>query len=381
MKRIGIITIVEVNNYGAELQAFALQKKLELLGYDAELIDYPFYKNKKHVRTKSSKPWKALNLKARLKEFLYPYLVRAKNLADYKSASKRSEKYKQFHLKHTRFSEKCYATVDSLYCADLPYDVCIIGSDQVWNPRSNTNLDPYFLTFAGDAIKRISYASSFGVSAIPADLKEHYAERLQGLHQISVREAPAVDLVRELSGRKALHVLDPTLLLSEREWINYLEEPALSEPYILIYALSATDYIMRMASHLKKLTGYKIVRIAKDASSRNVHDNIHNVTDAGPSEYLGWFHRAAMIITDSFHGTAFSVNFNRPFFTIVPTHKTNNSRQQSLLGLLHLQNRIIPEDRIFPSATDIPVDFQQANFLLKKEKEASVNYLRNAIES
>ncbi len=378
MKKIGIITIVKVNNYGAELQAFALQKKLQDLGCDAEIIDYLFYKHKKHIRTAGAKPWISIGFKNQLKEILYPFFYSIKTALYRSSKQKREKKFDEFHAANTKFS-RTFRSMDELYKAKLDYDVFVTGSDQVWNPSSNTNLDPYFLTFAPKDKKRISYASSFGVSEVPPATIPFYKERLQQFSAISVRESQAVDLVKRISGKPALHVLDPTLLLAKNEWNRIAKNPDIQKSYILLYILSPSDYATRLAESVSKQTGWKIVRICKEATREDKNKTIQNIIDAGPSEFVGWFLNASFVITNSFHGTAFAINFSKPFYTVAPTHKTNNSRQQSLLDLLGLEKRLLKQTNRFPNANNLQLNFTNVNVFLNKEREKSIDYLINAI--
>jgi polysaccharide pyruvyl transferase WcaK-like protein len=380
MKKIGIITIVKVNNYGAELQAFALQRKLRDLGYDAEIIDYLFYKHNKHIKTAKSKPWISIGFKNQIKEILSPVFYNIKTALYRNSKRIREKKFDEFHFFNTQFS-KTFFSIDELYNAQLDYDVFIVGSDQVWNPSSNTNLDPYFLTFAPKNKKRISYASSFGVAEVPPSTIPFYKERLQQFTAISVRESQAVDLVNKILDKPALHVLDPTLLLSKNEWSRISKTPDVKKPYILLYILSPSDFATRLAESIAIQTGWKIVRICKEATREDKNKTIKNIIDAGPSEFIGWFLNASFIITNSFHGTAFSINFNKPFYTIAPSHKTNNSRQQSLLNLLGLEKRLLKEDTILPEGEPLYLDFTDVNILLKKERKKSIDYLISNINS
>lgn len=376
-KKIGIISILKVNNYGAELQAYALQCKLSQLGYDSEIIDYLFYKNKKHIKTKASKPWIDIGWKRKIKEFLYPIVYSIKTVRYYKDKKSRQMKFDIFHDENTKLSTKTYRSINELYDEEFDYDVFIVGSDQVWNPYTNTNLDPYFLTFAGGNKKCISYASSFGVSMVPEHYKRIFKTRLERFNAISVREKQAVGLINILSNKKAYHVLDPTLLLNFSEWNKIAIMPKQEAPYILLYILSSSTYATKLAEAISEQKGWQIIRICKEASPEDKNSKIKNITNAGPSEFLGLFINASMVITNSFHGSVFSVNFNIPFFTIISKQKTNNSRQESLLSLLKLENRLLIEGTAMPSTLD--VDFSEANKILANEVSKSVDYLHNSI--
>lgn len=377
--KVGIITILKVNNYGAELQAYATQAILKKLGYDAEIIDYLFYKNPKFIRTKNSSPVFRFPLKKHVLERIYPILSKLKSYKNNKARLVRDRRFEEFHRKNTSMSVT-FKTFDELNESHLNYDVYIVGSDQVWNPGVYSSLDPYFLTFAPEGKKRISYASSFGVSSIPEYAKLYYKKRLSEFDAISVRESNAVPMVKELSGNTATWVLDPTLLLNKEEWLNVATFPFdLQDKYILIYELTPCPYVKKLALYLRKELGYRIIRICKHASYEDKESDIINIIDAGPSEFIGLFEHASVIVTNSFHGSAFSINFEKDFYTVIPKRKINNSRQESLLKLFGLEHRMVVENSSFPSVDKLSVDYNLPKEIIKNERAKSIKFLTDAI--
>ena len=381
MKKVGIITILKVNNYGAELQSYALQKKLNLMGYDAEIIDYLYYKHPKHKRESVSKPFYPYPLKNKVKEIglaLKDKCMRVVNTSSYRS---RNKHYEEFHKTFNRFSNVCYDRYSKLYENPPKYDAYCVGSDQVWNPRCYTNLEPYFLTFAPKGAKRFSYASSFGVTAVPDSAESKYKELLLGLDNISVREASGVKLVEALTHHEAKLVLDPTLLLTSKEWQDVARPVnGILEKYILIYELQPLPYIAATAKQLAQEKGYKIVRVCKDAHDKVKDTDFINVADAGPSEFIWLVEHASFVITNSFHGTAFSVNFNKPFYCVIKRGKNNNSRQLDLLSACGLSDRIVYDGEQFPNTLSSSIDFESVNEQMDKMREESCNYLTCAID-
>ena len=376
--KIGIITILKVNNYGAELQAYALQRILNLLGYNAEIIDYLFYKNSQHIKTMRSKPNFHFGIKKILVEKVYPLYMWSKTLLHPKDEKVRAQRFTLFHQAHTKLS-KTYRTIDELFSAKLDYDIYMVGSDQVWNPGIYSSLDPYFLKFAPEGKKRLAYASSFGVSEIPSYAYTYYHDSLKAFDVIGVREANAVDLVKNLCGKKAQWVLDPTLLLTKKDWNDIAVVPEVvknfQNGYILLYELTSCPYILRLAYHLNKTLSLPIVRVCKSASIEDKDKTILNITDAGPAEFIGLFSNAQLVITNSFHGTAFSINLERNFYTVVPLRKQNNSRQQSLLRLFGLENRLLMEGEQFPSVNDVSIDYDPVRKLLSEKRNKSIQFL------
>lgn len=380
MKRIGIITILKVNNYGAELQAYATQAVLNRLGYDTEIIDYLFYKNPGHKVTGLSKPVFKFGWKKRIAEWLYPKLEKLKAGKNSECQRKRIERFEQFHRTYTRMS-RTYKTVDDLYMNVPDYDIYMVGSDQVWNPGIYSSLEPYLLTFVPEGKKRIAYASSFGVSELPEKYIPFYAERLKRIDAIGVREEQAVQLVKEVSGMTAERVLDPTLLLDAAEWRKIAGKLDVPERgYILLYELTPCPYIKELALHLGGLLkGKPIVRICKQAVKEDTEADFMNIMDAGPAEFLYLFANASMVITNSFHGTAFSINFQRPFYTVLPLRKQNNSRQRNLLGLFGLTDRLLLEGDQFPDNKGLTIDYTSANNILQNERNKSIRFIERAI--
>lgn len=378
-KKIGIMTIHKVNNYGAELQAFALQEKLNRLGFSAEIIDYLYYKHREYRYSRKARPFVRLGLNRRVKECLAPLLSWVKALPHGAALKRREAAFARFHQRYTRYSPITYRSIEQLHESGMAYDLYMVGSDQVWNPFANVSLKPYFLDFAPAGKPRISYASSFGVSTIPVEARPIYRECLNGLDRIAVREKQGVGIVEELTGRKAHHVVDPTLLLHEDDWKAFACAVDVERPYLLLYVLTPSDYATKLARRIAESLKLKLVRICKGAAKQDAGDSIHNIVDAGPAEFVGLFLNAAFVITNSFHGTAFSVNFHKPFYTVLPKNKPNNSRQQGLLETLRLEDRLISEGAPFPAEGSSLIDYGEAEILLQQFRDESVKYLLDAV--
>lgn len=378
-QKISIITITKVNNYGAELQSFALQHKMQMMGADAEIIDYLFYKNREFRREKISEPFYPFPLKKRVKEYLLPIVEWIKALPNRKANLRRAAGFEAFHKKNTRFSQKRYRSYSELYNAQLDYDIYCVGSDQVWNPSCFTNLNPYFLTFAPKDKHKFSYASSFGVSSIPESAKEGYQLGLNNLDCISVRERSGVSLVKQIANKEATEVVDPTLLLSSSEWHQVASTNKVPRGrYLLIYTLTDSPIATQAAIDIAKEKGLNVVRICKGAYVQDKKESgITNIIDAAPDDFIGLFEHADFVVTNSFHGTVFSLIFNRQFLIYLKRGKANNSRQEDLLKNVELSNRIVYEG---DEPNKDAIDFSQANALLANLKEKSEAYLKKNIE-
>lgn len=380
MKKIGIITILRVNNFGAELQAFATQRAFQNLGYDSEIIDYLYYRHPNHKREMCSLPFFRYPFKNIIKEI--GLVVRDIIIAQKKAKEKKERDwiFGEFHRDNTKMSPKQYYKMSDLYKENWEYDVYCVGSDQVWNPRCFTSLYPYFLTFAPEG-KRFSYASSFGVSSLPENAKKKYAECINGLSYIGVREKSGVDLVKSLTGKEATLVCDPTLLLNREEWLTIAKAVKdLPDKYLLIYELHEIPFLKEVALRVAKEKKLKVVRICKDAIPVETDGSILNLTTIGPSEFVYLFANADFVITNSFHGTAFSINMNKDFYTIATRKKNNNSRQIGLLTTCDLKDRLLYENQDLPAVQTFTIDYHKPNERLEALRSHSKNYIKRAID-
>lgn len=379
-KRIGIVTIVKVNNYGAELQAYATQKKMNLLGYDAELIDYLYYRNAGHVSERSSRPFYPYPLKDRLKEWGLKGIDVFEHFFRSASQKRKEERFNAFHRDFNRFSEVQYRRHSEIFNNPPLYDAYCVGSDQVWNPRCYTNLDAYFLDFAPEGKRRFSYASSFGVSEVPESAREKYAHFLRNIDALSVREQSGVGLAERLSGKKTKLVADPTLLLTHEEWKDVARPiEGLPERYVLVYELHPIPYLMEVAQYVAKKQNIPIVRLCKNARSTWKAENVINVADAGPSEFITLFDRACSVVTNSFHGTAFSVNFHKDFYCVLTPTMQNNGRQESLLRRVGLEQRLIYANER-KSLSDLQsISYDEVEKQLSGLRNESIQYIKEAV--
>lgn len=378
MKKIGIITILNVNNYGAELQAFALHHKLKLMGYDNEIINYLYCKNPEYQNENSAKPLIKTSIKNKLKDLALKWLDTYSAFKYPKIAKIRKQRFDDFHGVHTATS-KVYKSYSELYGATLDYDTYIVGSDQVWNPNNGTNIAPYFLTFAPKSANKISFASSFGISSIKEAYYAQYKEWINNLDHISTRESDGVNIIKKVSGQKATHVVDPTLLLSKSEWEGLMVPYAHEESYILLFIFKKNRYAEELAYKIQEKTGYKIIRVCKNETPLEPDDKILNIRDFGPLEFLGLYNGASVVLTTSFHGSIFSLIFEKPFYTITPASKNNNSRQESLMDVVDLQERLLREgDKVNLERLN-DIDFSAVKYKLKVQIDTSTNFLQQAL--
>lgn len=384
MKKVGIITIVNVNNYGAELQAFATFRKLQLMGYNAEIINYLYYKDWRYIDSKMSRSFNSMSIKGKIIYFA-KYRVASFVLNKIlplicKDVKQRIANFNSFHQHNTRFS-KLYKSMKDLYTDTPIYDVYMVGSDQVWNPNASSSIEPYFLTFAPHSALTVSYASSFGVSKIENNsIANRIKLGLSSIKTISVRESSGVNLVKELTGRTAQLVCDPTLLLNKSEWTMFMKLVSnMPQRYVLIYQLSESDAIVKLATRIGKQEQIPVYRICKRAFKVKKDKGVVNILNAGPSEFLSLITNASFIITNSFHGTAFSINFDVPFYTVVSAKKKNNNRMESLLDYVGLGKRIVKDDVDITNLPIVGYDVNATQLKLKSFRLESEKFLEDAL--
>ena len=280
-------------------------------------------------------------------------------------------------------SNRQIRSLKGLYKANFDYDIYCVGSDQVWNYSMGSSLLPYFLDFVKDGAKKISYASSIGLSNLDNTAAKIYREYLSKFDSLSVREQQAAVLLKQILGRDVNVVLDPTLLLCVDEWrkvASYNDCP--QDKYLLLYVVTIKpcEYAVNLAEYIARAKGWKIVRLSGSASTRGHREGIIEKPSVGPDGFVGLIDKAELVVTNSFHGTVFSLNFETPFFTVVNPRKNNNSRMQNILTRVGLADRMIEIGGDYPSIEKIECNFEGVAHELSTEREDSVSYLKSALD-
>lgn len=393
MKKVGVITFCNCMNYGAELQAFALQKKLNLLGADAEVI---YIEKEKWVMQGSY--WTILTaIKKRFQMFGVwggtqrtvalikdKLAVRKANKQNKDKRAYKAEIFDSFFNNYIRHSSRYY-TLDELRDGklDTAYDVIVAGSDQIWNYMQTHYLDVFFLEFANRLnTKKVSYAASFSVDSIPAALHAKYKHLIENIDAVSVRELSGLSLVSQLSDRKAELVLDPTLLFTAKEWIEMVANPDYvkgDKRYVVIYTLSGSKYIYGLAKKIGKELNAEVVNIKSGYVRIKGDEGITHLYDVGPREFISIFSHAVYVITDSFHGTAFSINFNIPFTTLLNPVSNMNSRALSILELTNTMDRLIFDNGDNREPDKLDVDFTPVNAIINDWRANSLFFINKEI--
>ena len=315
MKKIATLTIDSLN-YGAVLQTFALNHYLRLQGYDNKVIKY-IYSNGYDDRTTFQK---------------FRSVIWRKYFRPFIQDTKRIEKTELFKRKIT-FTQ-IFQTRESLSKIASEFDTYIVGSDQVWNPRFVGEDKNWFLDFTSK--KKIAYAASFGLSVLPQQYMVKYKEQIKKLDAISVREESAAKLIQDMGLSMPQVVLDPVFLLSKEQWLKLAVKPK-QQKYILCYYMPGfapvEKKIKTLAKFYAKKYNYPILNIGKKEYSRFFFWE-NNLLGIGPAEFLGLIANAEMIITNSFHGTAFSVLFDKKFISVINTALGKKDLSSRIVDLL-----------------------------------------------
>ncbi len=372
MKKIGIITMHRVLNYGSSLQAYALYLKIKHIGYDCEIIDYQ-YPNEYHQNEKNKKT---------IKDRTLFFLLRVAFFILYRGRLQK-KRFGDFFRKNIVLTRN-YENREALYSNPPKCDIYMAGSDQVWNPNSMKGDSVFFCDFAGNN-KKVSFASSFSVSSIPTEYEEIYKKNLASFAHIGVRESNGVTMVNSLVNKEATEVCDPTLLLTKNEYqaLAGESEIKIKKPYILVYALSyafkpypALDSVVE---NIRKQTKMNVVYLHVNSID---HYHIgHSITSAGPNEFVRLFMDASFIVTSSFHGTAFAINFERPFYSIIPNEATDDSRIYSLLKKVGAETRCVMSSQKIDSDLSIEMDYKNVSERLSKYREESIAFLKKELSS
>lgn len=376
-KSVGIITYHHYYNYGTMLQAYALQKECELLGFQSEIIDF------KQNNNPTAKELLAIRIK-RLPAYIREH-KKYSTLASFKEKfSERKQAYEEFYAKNLKVGSHTYTNSKELNDNPPVYDGYVVGSDQTWNPYVANNPEAFYLSFVHDEKKKGSYAPSLAVSQLTDEQKSRFREKLLGFSYLSCREAAGAKLLEETLGRPVINVLDPTLLLNADEWNKISTVLQQEEPYILTYFLGDVKAHRVFVHRLAERTGLKVIAIP--VSYLDIIDPVSENRWVGPDQFLSLISNAEYVCTDSFHGTMFSINFGVKFFSFCKTkdaeQSSENSRLYSALELFDLSLRLVNEKNEEELINTLPeIDYEKAYKLLNVEREKSIAYLREMLSA
>ena len=360
--KIGILTFHCAENYGAVLQCYATQEFLRSEGHDAKVIDYrPNY---------LLEPYQLFYLRRLLcRNPIHIVANLIKELIHLPKRCYRRRAYRRFSKQYLKLTE----TVDS---NSIPssFDGYVVGSDQIWNAAITQGFDNVFFCkfpFSKEKKKYIAYAASMGKVELSDDnVKEIVREALDSFDAISVRERDLQKQLQDLFPHVE-QVLDPTLMANPKVWDHFTSQPLVPEKYVVVYEVRTNKNTLRIAKNLAAQIGGKVIVID---SWTSLHRNEYYKA-VSPENFVNLIRHAACVVTTSYHGTAFSIILNRPFYTI-RLNDGADSRSQSLLETLHLTERMI---ELHESPTFTPINYQEANNLLAVLRHKSQEFLIDAL--
>jgi hypothetical protein len=391
-KSVGIITLHYVDNHGGVLLAYALQEKIDQLGYAASVVDYD-----------------PTPVPSRMSFFLATWLRRIGNIPGYlrrapqilrrifsgsaimpprhphKSSGMRAARFAEFRKKWIRMTPESWSSSTQLHASPPKFDAYVCGSDQIWNPYmcrpdGTPGFDSaYFLSFAPVSL-RVSYAPSVSVPDIPTELKAEFRRLASGILQLSCREESGAQLISDAVSRPVKVVLDPALLLTAADWRRVSMRPSAGR-YLLCYFLGNGRHYRDYALALSRQLGIEIRVISSDIDDA-AYMQARQCHDIGPDEFLGLIEGAECVCTDSFHGTLFSIVFERQFHVFERPGsagtRSMSSRIHSILGRLGLSDRLVRDGQV-PARSQVVIDYAAPSRRLAELREDSIAYLRDAL--
>ncbi len=371
MKKVGIITFHASHNYGSMLQAYALQQIVLGMGFDCEIINFRTERQKNLYRPDFCKG----GIYERLKRLIvqYPYV---------RQLYKKRVLFEYFLKKNLTLSNKEYSTLEELEQETFDYDYFISGSDQIWNTGCLDFDWAYFLPFVRHGIK-IAYAPSMGPYPGCYGKKDdliRIVTLLQDYNSLSVREPGTADYIHKLFVDKIPILLDPTLLLSPKQWNVLIDpDPIIKGEYIFLYSpkFEPLHSTYELAEVISKRYGLKVVlsQVPKYLCSIRRWHNFEIKADVGPKEFLNLCKNAKLVCCNSFHAVVFSILLQKPFAVF---NGMKDSRIANLLNLTGLQGHSVESiDEIKGSIFD--ADFSRSLMNISLNSDESINYLKSAL--
>lgn len=357
-KRIGIINHWMVNNYGALFLAYALERRIRELGYDVETVSW--------LPDEVRFPWKTSMIK---KTGFIQYLLRLGYFSVF--VLPRQTSFRRFRsMMHT---SKVVYTDATLPAIRDKYDKIVIGGDQLWNCKINYYNENNFLPFVEDKSKKVVYAASLSQDHMREELKDTFKRLAEGFSYVTTREKRATEIIEELTDLKAPRVADPAFLLNAEEWAELAEGPKESGEYVFVYQVQSDKLVIDFAKALAKQNGCSIVfcpfPLKKQIRCRRK-------PYMSPERWLGYMKNAKYVVTDAFHGTVFSIIFNRQFFAEISEYgKDTGSRITNILDVYSLQDRLLTQENRQQMLNCRDIDFENVNILIEREKRNAEKHL------
>ena len=355
---IGTLTFQNTINFGAMLQTYALQKKINDLGYECEVINYVC-----PMVVKNEKPLRLKDIDSLRKLLYYIFTNRYKK--------NQNIKFDQFYKDYVPSSAEYY-TRDNIALINNIYDKIIVGSDQVWNLDLSGHDYTFFLDFINDNSKKHSYAASFGYDQLHDDIDKQY-ELLKSFKSLNVREDTGKHIIENQLGLNANTVCDPTLLLNKHEWESLIpSSDNKRNPYILVYLLNRNTENFNMIKQYAEKNHLEIIQLHNYLKSEY---GTKSIRSASPLDFLQLVRDSEIVITGSFHALCFSMIFNKNFYYTRANHN-RNSRVDDLMNIFKTTNRELSFDNMIKSNR---IDFDEVNTILENMRHESISILLNTV--
>lgn len=367
--KLGLLTFHTAANFGAALQAYALQQFLESKGYDAEYLDYQnhhrrmIYDMPYHIK-ESMKSGKVVDA------LFYTLGMPVMNM--------RKKKFENFNQEYLHLSNKTYHNSQELESTNDIYDKFIVGSDQVWHPNNNGRDVTFMLSFVKDESKTISYASSFGISEVPEYIKADYAISLKRIHHLSTREQTGVNIIKNLTGREAKLVLDPVFLLTKEQWQNLIEDSPVEGRYLFSYT-NRKDQIAKFLATGYDMKGMKHHKLSRFTSVADfINPAVKVKYDMSPKEFLANVNGAQIVVSASFHCICFSIILNKPFVCFLTGNDGKDERLKTLLTHFGLMDRVY-KNGMTQGDVQKPIDWDKVNVVMQEKRKESIDFLLSSL--
>ncbi len=360
-KTVAVMTSYYINNYGSVLQALATKDFLSSLGFRVVFINYI----RENVRSRIviNEKWNS-NVVKRLIYKLYKTI-------DKKSKDKVFKKFVNNHLELTRPFE----TKESLYNMPIEADVFCVGSDQMWNSEYNGGvIGENFLDFVPSGRIKISLATSMGMASYSDEELKQMSGLLEDYSFISVREKEAVDILTAAGVKNVYQMLDPTLLLSGERWKSLCSKHPSGRDYVLIYQLNDNPKMQEFAKRLAAEGELEVKQITYYMSQHWA--GIKSIYDPPIEQFISLIADAKYVVTDSFHGTAFSINLNKDFYAFKPAKYAG--RIISVLSLTGLSERLVEDIDQYDSPDKI--NYAPVNTILDRYRSEARELVMDALK-
>ena len=363
------ITCHDVYNHGATLQAYALMRYLQKQGHEAEIIDYkPDYLSGRYRLWLLGARWKDRNILVRLLYLIWKFPGRL-------WASKAKIPFDRFKKQHMRTTPQRYRSNVELKQNPPLADAYMAGSDQIWNTLYDNGRDPaFYLDFAPEGSRRIAYAASFATPEILPEYWSFVKAMLARFDSISVRETSGVRILESLGIDRGVHVLDPVFLLGRNEW-DQMAKGAFEDKYLLVYDFERNPLIERLVEKIAAENRWKIYAVNNYGRTPYADRDFY---ECGPETFLGLIQKAELVVSNSFHATAFSVIFGKPFYVFDRMAHNVNSRMRDLLAVYGLEDRLVQEEKDIDTE-NLLLDFGAVHPKLAECVAASKQYLELAL--